>query len=419
METKNIKPIFEIGDIVAITSHPNLNQAGNWALGNHNSKEFDAPFMLVIEVNHNPKPEHIFDEKTSKQVSSHNKYLCQWFDFELGQVKDAWFLEPHLTQFQHHISSVNIESLSLGTVLTLKTRVIEVMKQFANEMEPSKSRYINRFISPLFFVKGFEKVDSPKLYDTKLENCLIKEVSSIKIKCGWYNTRKGTYSEEFIPLDSLSFLYDEITVKHQTLSKDAGINVDEFSDHYPDYRSSMKMLEEDDKFSFQSDSFEKERQSGSRLHHAAFLYLSTKGKNRRIISHSVLNRLLKEYIDRDSLLFNLFIKDDARKVYSQVDLLIPQDNGKYVLVDIIGSLTIERPCLLIFKEKIKAETKDINELLRIDHELTKYWLRLELNHSILKNNYDCDIERYELWIVNNDLIDKIVATPTNLSQYFG
>lgn len=190
-------PKFEIGDVVALKTHPFSLETNNIII----SGEYQMlpPLMVVIEV--------IVGTKIKKP--SVDMFKCIWFSTKQNEFKDSFFTEDNLKLIKHANPETEV---IIGDTVSLLTMPIELSKRrsFLNtETQINATRNTQSvsglltFISPLMSVIEITNFDPVKDKKTSPEIQVNKIYPKRIAKCKWYNPISEKFSETWIALDAL------------------------------------------------------------------------------------------------------------------------------------------------------------------------------------------------------------------------
>lgn len=208
MESK----LFNIGDIVALKSHPYYE----------NNKEVIisgdplaiSPLMIVSEV---------FKSSDSFAGTKHDtyKYICLWFSPKTYKFEDATIVEEDLKLIQKRTNTVNTDLIKRGDRLNFKTAVFELGKKKSSlscddntiNSAPTNTTIhaMLSFVSPVLQVVNYAPHKSKHVLADKKSN-LIREVSSIDVKMSWFDPHENRVTERILPIEALE-LIEEIKEK--------------------------------------------------------------------------------------------------------------------------------------------------------------------------------------------------------------
>lgn len=206
-----MNPKYEIGDIVAVNSHPyfeNLTKiiaSGDTVLL--------SPLMVVIEIL--KIKEKVKDNLTLKETY---RYTCIWFSTKSCQFNNSTLYENDIKLIKKNISSIFPPSLKAGARAILKTAEIEISKKRSsvsyedNSITEGNGQIVINpllsFISPIIQIKDVF-VHAHKLQLTEKKSTeTIRMVWKWSLKGSYFNPVKETISEITIPLESLSLIED-------------------------------------------------------------------------------------------------------------------------------------------------------------------------------------------------------------------
>lgn len=222
---------FKIGSLCSLINHP-------YTLENTNVKisalaQMTPPIMVIVEF---LTPDFNFDtesgDKKKKQVKcifySHktNKHETFWFNIDqLKLISDNSFAaklqSKELSENEKNMLEIGIEYLKTLSIkeikdqfllkqVVLKSCDLELGKKkttFEEEDSKAKSK-INAhldFLPPVMTVIDVKVNDEKIKYDSKNGNQK-KIASNFLLKCRWFNPNSSTFSEDFLPIESLDLV---------------------------------------------------------------------------------------------------------------------------------------------------------------------------------------------------------------------
>ncbi|KAA3437670.1 WYL domain-containing protein [Rufibacter hautae] len=209
---------FSLGDIVAIKTHPFIEGMENVLIGGDSG--LLSPLMVIVEVV--KENEGIRDQKTGHQVRSEYKCLCKWFSHKTYSFEEKWLNDEQLKLVQRAKDIVDVEELYYGKEITFSTHALESNKKkistqfediYFSDNSTKHALKNNVTINPLLSyqppvmqvccVKQNE-IKEP-LFDRK-KGHEIRKVSKIVVKCLWFNALLNKFSEEFLPVESITII---------------------------------------------------------------------------------------------------------------------------------------------------------------------------------------------------------------------
>lgn len=219
---------FELGDIVALNSHPFLSTQHDILIGGEPQQI--SPLMIIVEIIGDSQ--NLYDENIGNQIQAKGgataQCKCMWYSSKSFQFEEAWLSSKLLKKIDYENNSILNEKdeqgkskhLQIGASVTLCTAQLELKKlksSYKNEggKERSSINPLLSFVSPIMQIIGTAKNESKEpLYDSKTGNKK-KEVSQLLIKCKWFNPSSEKMSEKLIPIEALSLIpkVDEVKLK--------------------------------------------------------------------------------------------------------------------------------------------------------------------------------------------------------------
>lgn len=212
---------IKLGDLFTIKSHPFKKDYFDILIGA--DATFTSPILVAIEVR-NFNNQHNTDTglKESRQVKgifySHknHKYEQHWFKTEEIQLLESLDnKERYLVKDKDKHIKLLKEELQFKQVI-LKSVDVELNKKKANRESKNleyptikQTAYLD-FVPPQMHILD---VRHREMKDNHFKNNGEKKTdfSSIEVKCKWYNPNISSFSEEWLPVDSLKgiTLYSE------------------------------------------------------------------------------------------------------------------------------------------------------------------------------------------------------------------
>lgn len=212
------KEEIELGDIVALITHPHLTidkylkNAGDVEEQAKISSyhRFTSPLMVVVEVQKGKKYDQITGEKKTS-------YKCIYYSTEQGKFEEQWFREfevklaiakPESIYDQHKDhDQVSIKKKLVGKQVILTTVDQELGKiKLYKDSDPSKTNhresYFLDFLPPVGVITNISTIDNSLQFD---ENTGKKDFEKcrVKAKVKWYNNKSDRFSEEEVPIVAL------------------------------------------------------------------------------------------------------------------------------------------------------------------------------------------------------------------------
>lgn len=361
---------FTIGTIVVAKVHPNLVEANENEYIYYNNRiesvVEDVPIMVINEINCTPKPENKYNPQfgdTIGAIKDEKKYLCAWYDHELGIFKDKLFYKNQILVIPikgYKYSESNLPKI--GTKVYLSTNKIEAFKVYSDKNKTF------RFKSPLLVIIDYKRIEEPIKFDSK-KGKPIKSCDVINAKCQWFNYKSGKYSEEWLPLSALCSHNFTDEIPFNFLKKEE-IEICKTIGNGSSLIPTMKVVERELEIT-ESNGFSQQRQIGKLFEWKALQ------SNDEIVLNPELYSFFRE--QKWSCIQNkIFICDEEK--YGQIDILA-QYNEQKIIVDIIRSSTIDEA---IAKKWANNENSTSEETKALD----KYWSRIIKYKEILNIKYN-------------------------------
>jgi len=223
---------IKIGDLVSLKNHP-------YDIGFSDVKisalaHMTPPILVVSEINNSSKE---FDTETgeekNKQVKcifySHKSYRFESYWFNINFIKLIYSFDEEeniIEEKNTEIKTSNIENLnSVGIKYPKSTLISDLRNKFLNKevilrscdhelgklkttfskTDNKSSQKLNShldFLPPVLTVIDVKINDEKISYNPKSGNQK-KIFSNFLLKCKWYNSLGGNFSEEFIPIETI------------------------------------------------------------------------------------------------------------------------------------------------------------------------------------------------------------------------
>ncbi|MFK7048781.1 hypothetical protein [Flavobacterium columnare] len=202
---------FEIGDIVAIKSHPLFRD--------HNKIiEFPAqtsPLMLVKEIfyeDEHKKKTH--SEESGNKIASLEKCTCVYFNANKSEFVEVTIYSDLLKKYNdlkyYRKVKENNENIDLTLIDEVKSYVLadynygEVVQFKTKKLEHRKSYQDNNekisnisFQTPDFVLSGIKEENNKDLFYSN--GNIKRKVSNVLFKVMWFNHYQQKFSEQYLP----------------------------------------------------------------------------------------------------------------------------------------------------------------------------------------------------------------------------
>lgn len=213
---RNIKNKFNVGDIVALHSHPYFENLTSIVIsGDHITI---PPLMVVIEVLLDLRDSH--DEITGNKVTEKGQGQCKcvWYSTKSNKFEEAWIKTVHIKLIKEYSTRPNLNVSDTAKSATLSTHVIEVAKKKSTLIADTSS-YESRatstinpllsFVSPILQIVDIRNNDNNKepKYNPK-DGKQRRFIPAKLVKCKWYNPANDKMSEILLPIESLDVIVD-------------------------------------------------------------------------------------------------------------------------------------------------------------------------------------------------------------------
>lgn len=366
---------FIIGSLVVAKLHPNLNtNSSNESIYYNSSIENvpdDVPVMIVREINSNSKRDNKFNVQFGEDIGpikDEDKYLCSWYDNELGVFKDKFFYKNQIVLVPVKSKRFSADTIPrIGTKVYLAANELEMFKFYANLTSKAF-----RFKSPVLVILDYKRVEEPIVFDPKTGK-KIKVCDEIIAKCQWFNSKSGKYSEEWLPLSSLcsvDFIH-EMPFKFLSDEDKEVCKAIEAGNH--SYRPTMQAVEQNLGIT-ESPNRSLTQKRGGRKHEWTIFHSNT---------DVVLNPRFDEFILQkgwDIKDVKAFVYNDDK--YGQVDIIAERNNHTFI-VDVIKSFSLEKSVASRWANNATLND-DEHE---IEKALDKYWNRIVMHKQMLETKY--------------------------------
>ncbi len=374
---------MEIGSIVVLKGHTNIEEK------KYNNKpllrlEDDAPTMVVKEKITNPKTKNLYNQEFGKQIdpiNSKSKYFCIWYDKEYGQVKDGYFYENELFKISLEINNHGIDDFKIGSKVYLRNIGLELVKKYLYNIENKKYR----FASPVMMVRDLKKTEKPIEFHTQ-KGIATKEQSEIQVKCKWFNSKNGKYSEEWFPMESLVF-ENFMEIDYSFLKNENDDTAKKVKNN-PTSKCTMELIE--NQLNIKDSPYEYNKYKGKINEWAIF-----KSSNNIILS-PIKNYLKK--IGYEIEKEKLFVSEN--NYYGQIDFVVKDNNKEKAIFDIITSDKITSKDIKEWQSKKNNGSEEYNRSEEYNL-LEKYWQRIQKHAEILQKQYSYEAVKCFLLIDNN------------------
>lgn len=177
-----------------------------------------VPAMVVTEVvREDSKAAHFFDENTGSKLKAPFKVCCTWFSHQTGQFQERWFNERVLRKVDDLKTPTSPVKMELDEIVILRTALFsnkqtsEAYKMaISSEGQTSKeSIQVIRtfdslaFLPPKMLVVSSKKRDPmPPIFE-KNSGLEKRKISTWLVKCMWYDSKTGKFSEREFSTDEL------------------------------------------------------------------------------------------------------------------------------------------------------------------------------------------------------------------------
>lgn len=228
---------IKIGDLYSLKNHPfelNLTDVKISALA-----PMTPPILVVSEILNSPKE---FDPETG--VEKQKQIKCIFYSHKSHRFEDIWFDINILKEIAKEeeventvdtngeiktSTSFKIEypkSLSIDFIKEKFLHKQVILKSCEYELGKLKSTFIKTdnkssqkinahldFLPPVLTVIDVKINDEKLNYNTKTGN-LRKLASIFLLKCKWYNPSSGSFSEDFIPIETVKIIKTESSLQN-------------------------------------------------------------------------------------------------------------------------------------------------------------------------------------------------------------
>ena len=391
---------FIIGNLVVAKGHPNLTDNNVYFNSRIEYLQDDVPVMVIKEVNYNSKRDDRFNSQFGKEIGAvkdEDKYLCSWYDNELGAFKDKFFYRNQIELIPVKSKRFTLASLpKIGTRVNLATIELESFKVYGKNVNKTF-----RFKSPLMVILDYKRIDEPTLFDPKTGK-KTKVCDEINVKCQWFNSKSGKYSEEWLPLSTLcsTDFINKMPFEHlidEDIKVCEKIEVDNslFISTMQSVEHVLGIRENTDRFFMQKG--EGRKQEWTTFH-----------SNAKVVLNPKFHELVKQKgwnIDHAKVFVNI------GQEYGQVDVIAKKDD-RVIIIDVIKSFAVNEGDAVKWQNGDSLDAD--NKTKKI---LDKYWNRIVKHKEMLNDNkYNKDVLSCYLlleFFVNNML--KVIVLDKNES----
>ncbi len=204
-----MKDLFNLGDIVALKSHPYATEHHKILVSGE--PLLISPMMVIVEIINDLQDVH--DEFTGVNLQTKGKTSsckCLWYSSKSSQFEEAWLSSKLLKLIKKRENELS-KNQAIGTIVTLSTAQLELSKvKSSYKIEGGKERAsltpMLSFVSPLMQVIGTPRNEKKEsLFDVKT-GAKKKEISEQLVKCKWFNPASDKMSETLIPIEALDVI---------------------------------------------------------------------------------------------------------------------------------------------------------------------------------------------------------------------
>lgn len=208
---------FKQGELIVFKTHPYINKLTNIRITAYS--DYSSPILVVKEIK-----EKSFDKETGIDIgqqlnciyynSKEGKFIDKWINSNLVNriffsVIDQKFLfeinfKQQLEEINKEFSSKNYENLIkqfyINKKVVLKSVDVELNKVKVNRTKENgelmETNHLE-FLPPIMTIIGFKFSDEKNKFSEK------SGLPVIELKCKWYNSNSKSFSELFIPSETL------------------------------------------------------------------------------------------------------------------------------------------------------------------------------------------------------------------------
>ncbi|PQJ10680.1 hypothetical protein CJD36_011960 [Flavipsychrobacter stenotrophus] len=211
---------FNIGDIVALGSHPFIASDSHTSIVLSGEPLHISPLMVIGEITRDTK--NHFDEMTgmSQTTKSSSQCKCIWFSTKTQQFEETWISSKLLKVIEaaatEHLSFDELRKMGVGTKVHFITSKMEEGKRKSsleekNDYNQGPKKKINAlltFASPILEITGILKSETKEpVFDGKTGNRK-REISKLLVKCKFFNQLSDKFSEIVLPVESIKYVED-------------------------------------------------------------------------------------------------------------------------------------------------------------------------------------------------------------------
>jgi len=205
MNTKEIS----LGDIVSLNTHPYFAELTNTIISG--DQLLLPPLMLITEL---VRDKDGYEAEGSLSYNFNCK--CIWFSHKTYKFEHAWIRSTELKFIKKADLSIMERGLNRGDQVSLATLNIELAKKKSSMHYEDNSvsagagsTLINSllsFLPPVMQVIETKSHESKAPLAYKKTGEIIRHISSLDVKCSWFNPSADRISDSVLPIEALQFL---------------------------------------------------------------------------------------------------------------------------------------------------------------------------------------------------------------------
>jgi len=207
---------FQIGDIVALSSHPYFE--GIDTIIQSGDPLQQSPLMIIAESIEVKRSDN------STNLLSPLQHKCFWYSQKSNSFEHTWISESILKLIEKSKDILDFIP-EVGTKLLFRTTHMELHKRKSSlvvdsSLKNSHSTQVTSllsFVPPMLMVSGYINKDSKSGIVTELEPSSIKDYNFLKVT--WFNFSQDKISEGIIPVSCLKVLPESATDLIQQLQE--------------------------------------------------------------------------------------------------------------------------------------------------------------------------------------------------------
>lgn len=211
---------INVGDLVSTHAHPFVETNTDVSITVY--AHFLPPIMIVAEKHYS----HVKNDASTGDKENNTTYRCFYYSTLSGSYESNWFKLKEIKRiatgkqdfalFNENKSLQGLKKKLLEKKAILSSVDLELNKKklWSDDSNPSKLKTNNLldYLPPLSSVIDVkENLDNQKF--NKKTGAIIHKKSRFLVKLRWLNNITQKYSEDYLPLETLRFLDEELTLR--------------------------------------------------------------------------------------------------------------------------------------------------------------------------------------------------------------